>query len=198
MMIYPREVIRAIVEFKPDLNVFTISAAFGVSRALNRAVRLNVGDYLSPNEILGLLIPGGALSGIMYVYVLGYLIYLSRRFLGGISTFQGNRAAIAWSFVPVALTVILWLPLIIFFGEDLFSSVTISNGSSNLFQITYSLFVVLEIIAGFWSMALLVVTLSEVNQYSKRKAFVGLVIAIIGYVILSLLIGIVLNPDLIL
>ncbi len=105
----PRATIRGIVDTDPSLHVTPLAMIGGVLQALNRASMRNAGDQLStPTILIGALV-GGSIGGLLGLYVGGWFLRITGRWLGGQAEPEQVRSAIAWSGVPVLATIPIWV-----------------------------------------------------------------------------------------
>jgi hypothetical protein len=99
---------------------------------------------------------GGAYGAVFY-FLGGLVLYALTRVVGGI-TYRQARHVLAFASAPVALSLLfLWPVRLAIYGEDLFSTGGSDHGAGN------TAFVVLELLAVVWSLALLVVGLRTVR-----------------------------------
>ena len=70
----PRRTIRAWIDSASPELVLGLAAVAGISDALERASSKSLGDHASLPVLLGLTVVVGAISGLMTLYVLGFLV----------------------------------------------------------------------------------------------------------------------------
>jgi hypothetical protein len=105
----PRATIRGIVDTHPTLHVIPLAMISGVVQALNRASMRNAGDQLSTSTILIGALIGGSIGGLLGLYIGGWFVRITGKWLGGQARGEEVRAAIAWSGVPVLVTIPIWV-----------------------------------------------------------------------------------------
>ena len=183
--LYPRRTIRAILDSpQPQRFVYLLSALGGIEGFLNRASRQSAGDSTSLWSILAMAIVLGALGGIVQLYVTAGLAGWVGRQLGGEASGEEVRPAFAWANVPSIANFVFLIPLIAFYGNEMFSEIT-PKIDSNPIPLLFS--VAPGIILGVWGLVILVVGVSEAHRFSIWRAIVSLLIP--GLILLIVLGG---------
>lgn len=170
----PRETIRNIVETNPTKYVILLTMLAGVGQALDRASSENMGDPLV--AILAICVILGPVGGIISLYIGGVLYRWSGSWLGGQASSEEVRAAIAWSSVPTVFVMPLWIPELLIFGKELFTSSTPRMDANPLLIAVLLGFVIIEIGAEIWAFVLLLKSLGEVHQFSAWKALGAIIL----------------------
>lgn len=166
----PRATIQQIVEANPERLVLVLSALAGISQVLDRASLRNLGDQWDLRWIFVFALAVGPLAGILGLYVGSALISWTGRWLGGTAPLQNIRAAMAWSNVPIIFALILWIPNLALFGNELFTTeIPRLAASTHLFAV-FSVLAVLEMVAGIWAFVILLKSLGQVQGFSAWKA----------------------------
>jgi len=164
----PRATIQSIVERGPTRFVLLLAALYGISQALDQASAKNAVDTLPLVTVLLIALIGGAISGIITLYVGGFLLKHTGQWLDGKANSEKVRAAMAWSSVPIAWGLLLWIPELLIFGGDLFTS-TAERIAAH--AVLYFLFMALELIVAFWAMIIFFKSLGQVHGFSAWRAF---------------------------
>ncbi len=180
MWLKPRETIQAIVNRDPTFMVIPLAILSGISQTLDKASTKSLGDSFSLPGIFAFAIVVGVLSGIAGLYIFGYLLKITGKWLGGVSDMANIRAALAWSSVPVIWALLLWVPELLIFGKDLFTS---SAPSIAARPVTYFGFLAIELIAAIWGVVIFCKALGQVQVFSAWRALgsaalAGLIIAV--------------------
>lgn len=187
--LHPRRAIQAVVDRNPEYQVMPLAVLTGISNALDRAVMKNAGDNLELPIIIGASIGGGILGGVLMLYVFGWLLKVTGKWIGGKSESENLRAAIAWGSVPIVCTLPLWIPMIFIYGKETFSS-SMPTMLSN--PAPYFVISAVEFVLAIWSLVASLKCIAQVQGFSSWKALGNLLLAamaIIGPVLV--LIGIV-------
>jgi hypothetical protein len=141
---------RQILDSDPERLVVFLATMAGISRALDRASLKSLGDRLPLWGVFAAAIIGGALSGVLLLYLYGFLVRWTGRWFGGSGSASGIRAAIAWPNVITAWALLLWIPQLALFGNELFTTETPlldANPPMALLLLGFSL---LELVGAVW------------------------------------------------
>lgn len=190
----PRRTMRRIVEADPTLHVNLLIAVAGIAEALDRASRKNLGDKSSLGVILFLsfvIAPGMSLIG---AWLYSHLIRLSGNWMSGRGNYREIKAAFAWASVPTVVVLVLWIPLILMFGKEMFTEeMPTLQATPALGYVLLSLSFAM-IVLGVWALVLLCNTIAEVQEYrSAWKGLANLILAGLIFIlpIVLLVLGIV-------
>jgi hypothetical protein len=175
----PRETIRKIVETDLTKYVIPLAMLAGIGQALDRASARSVGDSLPLIAILAICLIFGPVGGIISLYIGGALFRWTGSWLGGQASSEEVRAAIAWSSVPTIFIMPLWIPELLIFGEELFTSSTPRMESNPILAILLLGFAAIEIVIGIWAFVVLLKSLGEVHRFSAWRAFGAVILGIL-------------------
>ena len=192
MWLKPRETIQSIVDHNPKQSVLLLASLFGISKVLDKASFNNAADTTSLSGIFAIAIVGGSIYGIVSLYIGSFLIKHTGHWLGGKSNSENVRAAIAWSSVPVAWALLLWIPELAIFGKDLFTSTTPTMvAHPYLAKSLLAIELAIDITITIWTLVLLFRSLGQVHGFSAWKALGACLVAaplfvvpILGFVLL--------------
>jgi hypothetical protein len=148
----------------------------GISQVLDKASTRSLGDSMELPAIFIFASVAGALSGIASLYVFSYLLKISGKWLGGQSSTVNIRAAVAWSSVPIIWALLLWVPELLIFGKDLF---TTDAPSITARPMVYFGFLALELVAAIWGAVVFCKALGQVQAFSAWRALSSAVLAIL-------------------
>jgi hypothetical protein len=185
----PRATIRAIVDRDPRRHVIILAMLSGIVRTIDRASQQNAGDKVSLAAILGMAVALGPVGGLLGVYVGGWFVRTAGRWLDGYASPEQIRAAIAWSFVPVAATIPIWILQLGVLGRELFTRETPTLEANPSLAIVLTVSGVVEAILGLWSFVILLKCVGEVQRFSAWRAlasFLLLFLAIVMVVIIPI------------
>ena len=96
--------------------------------------------------------------------------------MGGEGTTAGVRAVYIWAMVPQIWGLLMWLPAIVIFRAELFTTARPTITNDFLLLIGYMGFLLLQITLQLWSAVLLVAALSEIEEFSIWRAIAALLI----------------------
>ncbi|MBI2543080.1 MAG: YIP1 family protein [Candidatus Aenigmarchaeota archaeon] len=181
----PRETIRKIIKYDPRYMVLLLAAATGFSSFLSSAAQKSMGDYLTVPFIFLLALSIGSILGIAGLYISGWLIRWTGKWIGGKASPLHIRTVIAWSNVPIVWGLILTIFELLIFGETLFT------GSTMTLTLFIFVFGAIELALGIWAFVILLRSLGEVQKFSAWKAllnvFLSALIIVLPIMIISAL-----------
>jgi hypothetical protein len=129
-----------------------------------------LGDSLSMPMIFLVAAVVGPLGGLLALCIGGSLLRWTGSWIGGAGTSNQIRSAMAWSTVPVIWALILWIPELALFGNELFTSETPVLDSSLPLTLLLVLFGIIEITIGVWALVVFLKCLGEAQGFSAWKA----------------------------
>lgn len=177
MWMQPRATIQQIIDDDPKKLVLLLAACSGVFETLSRASERSTGDNLDLPIIFAMAIILGPIGGIIGLYISGALIGWTGRWIGGKASFVQVRAAIAWSMVPFLWLSLLWIPELILFGREMFTTEMPRTQASDFLVFTLISFGVVEIAGGIWTVIVYLKSLGQVQGFSAWKALGNVLLA---------------------
>lgn len=114
---------------------------------------------------------GGALYGALLYWGGGLLLHFGMVALGSSGSYRRDRHLLVFACVPVALSLVLWLPRLSLYGEDVFRTGGRDHGAGA------ASFAWLALVFVAWALVLLVVGIRAVERWPWEKAFGALAIA---------------------
>lgn len=166
----PRKTIRYIINNDPSKHVVLLAMIYGIINGLDNACEKSLGDNFSFYTILLIAILLGSIGGIIYIYLSAALLKWTGNWIGGKGTTENIRAAIVWGLNPYIVVSILWIPELVLFGDEMFTTATSRIDYSLSLTIVYFTFVIIETIGGIWSFIVSLKCLGEVQGFSAWKA----------------------------
>jgi len=183
IFIKPRATIQQIVDKNPEDSVMLLACLAGISNVLNRAAIRSTGDTMELFEILFFALILGPFVGVISLYSVSFFIHWTGKWIGGTSSLENIRAAMAWASIPVVISVSLLIPQVILFGEELFTTETPILDTSQLLYNTLMIFFVIDIILAIWSFVLYLNCIGQVQGFSSLKMFGNLLLAGLAIII---------------
>jgi hypothetical protein len=113
----------------------------------------------------------GGLTGIVLYWFGGLLLHFGVLSLGSRAVFRRSRQLLAYAAVPLALSLVLWLPRLLLYGGDWFRFDGADRGTPA------AVFGWLQVAFGLWSLALLVLGVAAVEGWTWRRAAGAVAIA---------------------
>lgn len=177
--IRPRLTIRTLLESEPERAVLLLAAVGGVAEALDRASSSGIGDRVPYDVALAVTLAVGPLAGILTLFLGGYVLSWTGRWIGGQSTAEDVRTALAWANVPVLGILALWVMEIAFIGSELFTTATPRLDSSPLLGNAFLMFFLGQMIFGIWALIILLHGLGEAHRFSAWRAAGSLLLSLV-------------------
>jgi len=178
-----------ILNYCPDKHIHLLLVLGGIVRAIDRASVTSMGDKSSTVGVLFAAVIGGGLFGWMTYYFYAWIVSFTGRWINGKADARTIRVILAWSSIPAITSLILLIPEILIYGNDLFRS---DRSNENLLQtICEPVFSVIQIMLSVWSLALSVIGVALVQKFSSGKAILnillGAVILVLPFVVIGIL-----------
>jgi hypothetical protein len=173
----PRATLRQILETDPRRSVFLLAALGGIAGALDLATASGTGEAYPIPVTLAIALAGGALGGVLFLFVFTPLVRVAGRWLGGRGETTDIMAALAWANVPSIWSLLLWLPRGALLGEETFRltpSVIEGNPPAALFLGFLNL---AQTLIGLWGFVITLKCLGEAHRFSAGRALVTLALA---------------------
>ena len=178
----PRATIQQIVDSDPEQSVLILAGIAGFVSTLDSVRDAGLGDGIPWFYIVLICALIGSLLGIAGLYVFSFLLHWTGKWLDGRASQPLIRAAGAWSQVPIIWGLLLWVPLIALFGQDLFRSGSFGLESNPFFSYLVPI-TSIGIALGVWSLVVSLHCLAQVQGFSVWKALGNYVLVIAVVVI---------------
>ena len=190
MWIRPRATIRRLIDIDGDPRILLLAGLAGIADVLSTASLRSQGDKISLAAILGIAVIAGPIKGIIQLYIGGFLLGLTGRWIGGKANSETIRATLAWCSVPIVWSLLLLPPELALFGKENFTSATPGIDASTALTLAMIGFGLVEATVGIWCVVIFVKCLSEVQGFSSWRAVANIILS--GLVILVPIFAIVL------
>jgi hypothetical protein len=171
------------VDTDPDRAVLLLAAIAGIGKVLDKASTKSSGDLISFPSIFLLAVILGPLSGIISLYIGGALLRWTGRWIGGRADARDIRCAIAWSSVLAIWAMLLWIPELLLFGKEMFTSKTPNIDASIALTTLLWIFIILEIVLGLWTFVVFLKCLGEVQGFSAWKALGNCFLMVLVFIV---------------
>jgi len=172
----PRLVFKFLTEQQYDKYLYLLLALAGISSAFDRATSKNLGENMSLIGVVAFCVILGGLLGWISIYIGAALVSWTGKWLKGQGDTNSILRIMAYAMIPSIVAMILLVPQIALFGNELFQSeINIYNHgflSAGIFWLTVSI----EISLGVWTIVLFVIGISEVQKLSIGKSIINLIL----------------------
>jgi hypothetical protein len=185
----PRATMRKVLDTDPEYLVFMLGIMLGVSDCIDRASSKNSGDMFTIPAVFALCAIMGPIGGLTILYGASALLKWAGKLLGGQGSYSHIRAAFAWSSVPLIWGLLLWIPGLALFGEELFTKETPLIDSSIVLAVAAGCFGGLQVVLFFWSFIVFLKCLAEAQRFSAWRALLNVLLSVSPFIILFLLSG---------
>ncbi len=182
----PRETVRRIISENPDQHVYLLACLAGVGETLDRASMRNAGDHLPLGVILAIACIFGPLGGLIMLWISSHLIRWTGLWIGGTAVREHVRTALAWSSVPTVFALVFWIPELLLFGRELFTSETPRLEAHPALWFPFLALMMAELVFSIWSIVLLCHTVAEVQGFRSAWRGLGNVCLAVAIVIAAL------------
>jgi hypothetical protein len=186
----PRATIRGIVDDDPTRAVILLAWISGIADSLESAMLRTSGAGLPWAAVVVIACFIGPVVGFARVYVGALLVAMTGRWLGGNAGVPECRTALAWGSLPQIAALILWIPVLAIFGNEIFNRDAPRIASSPVLLAALVVFAVLWTAASVWASVLKWKGLAEVHGFSAWRGFFTTALA--GMLVLTFLLGLVL------
>ncbi|MCT2534824.1 YIP1 family protein [Aquibacillus koreensis] len=160
--------------FKENSMVILLAMLGGISQAFGQAFNQELGNDFSLIGIILLALVTGPIMGIISLYLMGWLIQLTGKCIGGKGERKDIRKAVAWGHVPIVWSLVFILLSIVLFGREYF----MTNPSFSSFQsIMFSYTRLIEIIVIIWFIVVLTKCIAVAHKFSAWMALLSQIIA---------------------
>lgn len=180
----PREVFRYLRTSENNQYVIALLILAGISRAFDRAVMQDMGDRLELTEITLICILGGGIFGWMYIYLYGYLLRWTGKWIHATPVdIQTIVRMLSFASIPSIAALVLLIPQIAIYGHEVFKAEGDLLTGGILNNLIFYSSVIIETGLGIWTLILTVVGISETHEFGIGKAILNLLLPILVIVI---------------
>ena len=165
----PRQTIRAILQSNPRYGVYYLAAMYALQSFLYFANYWSLGISY---PFYSILIAGVVLcpfAGFITLYIEGWILRVTGGWLRGTASMVQLRAAFAWSKIPLSINLLMWFTLLMAHPDYVF--ILDAIGPTSIFINCICL------IAGVWSLVLLIQSIREAQSFSTGRAIVNVILA---------------------
>jgi hypothetical protein len=163
----PRSTIRKIVSVSPKFGAVYLVSIYVLQIFFHLFSFLNLTGSIYLFFILAFI--ASPILGMAWLYFSGAILYLTGRWLKGTAPFNHLLAAIAWSKIPMSLSLFMWF--VLFVANQEVGPSYHPKGAEEVFIILISL------ILTFWSGILLFQSIRELQGFSPRRTFVNMLLS---------------------
>lgn len=190
MCLKPRATVRQQLETDPDKHVLLLAIlGMGAAQISNGAPAMQA-DFAMRVLMLAVVMVAGAVLGLIWLYLVAWVVSVVGRWLGGVATARNCRTALAWSFVPT-----IWmLPVNAFMGVYYLvkgpEALMIPPDGADVAQ-QFNVFAnhpawmlpifALGAIVGLWQIVIFTCSVGEAHQFSSLRGFGTLLLSMLVF-----------------
>jgi hypothetical protein len=173
----PRATLRGILATDPRRRVLTIVVLAGLARALG--IVASAPAALPAAAPLAVALVAGPPAGILWLYLMGWLVRFTGRLIGGRGDAVAVRAALAWSAVPLVWTLLLWLPRAALLGTETFHPAPPGIEGHAPSEAIFGLLLLLQLTADVWTVVVGAKCIGEAHGFSAWHGFFAYLLALL-------------------
>jgi hypothetical protein len=177
MWLRPRATVRRVLDQNPKRDVLVLAALAGVTSAFDAAGALTLGDRYANSDIVIVAIVAGALGGLVGLYVWGWLVALTGRWLGGKAGPREARTAVAWGNAPAVWALPVYALGLWLFGKELFETSQPRIEALPGLGVAYLAVAPTLTVMGVWGFVVLVRAVAEAHRFGAWKGLASVLLA---------------------
>lgn len=162
----PRTTVRWLVQQDIRVSIVLLGALQGMEFLFYCAYFASLGEELPTSLIVTSVVTVGPVLGVTALYIWAGLLKVSGKLLGGKAEKGECRVALAWSRIPMTLSLGMWLLLLM--GAAPYPFLFSLQNPSSLFILAICA------IATLWSLSLLVLAVREVQGFSTMRSILSI------------------------
>ncbi|ALC82791.1 MULTISPECIES: YIP1 family protein [Bacillus] len=180
--IAPRSIIREFLDSPfPEKNARLLAALAGIITSIEQ---LEKDSLTASNVIINIIV--GAIMGIIALYLFGFILRVTGSWFGGEGDAEDLRTAVTrGQNVLTILLAVFWIPKLLLFGLDAFSSMFWSIDITNIPKMILFIF---EIPLSIWSFVVFVLSVAEAHRFSGWRSLGACLISAFFVLLLFLVI----------
>lgn len=181
----PRETMRKLLDQPTNIpHVLILLLLGGFAHSLNHTADKNLADSFATGTLITYFIIGTLIGAVFLYYVIGGLLYWIGTLLGGSGSYCDVRLSLAYAYVPKIATLVLWIPLLLLFGGENFSSYTPGINSSELMSGIFTTLLSIKSAFIIWEIIVILLCFGEAHQFSVWKSLLTFVIMFVVMIVL--------------
>jgi hypothetical protein len=182
MWFSPRRTVRRILDSEVRPNWVTVIVLATVGLAIASLKADETGALSASRSMMPVLI--GSLQTIFGVLIGPFLLAIVGEWLGGEADASDLRHAVAWSYVPIAASSVLWIPILLTIGTRAFGA---DVGDVEGLEWLGVVLMLVVGVASIWSLPLMVGAVAAAQRFSIGKALLSWLILSTPFLLLTLM-----------
>ncbi len=188
MWIHPRKTMQALKGYDINHRLFVLSMIYGFQWMLGALQFFSFGYAFTLFFIFLVAAVLSIPAGYIIFNFMGAFYYWMGKIVRGKGSFKEVRAATAWSSVPMIITILIWIFLMLLYGNGVF----ISGYEKKLIGTAAMITAIAglgQLVMFVWSVVIFLHALGEVQGFSSWMAFLNLILAWIASFVLLFLVS---------
>lgn len=184
-MFQPKETFKYIFNHRAKESVFLFFVLAGIAKAVSKFLDEElVNSPFDVGHLVIRIILGGALGWIFY-YIIAWFLEVAGGLLKGKATVSQYKRVLAWSLIPVIISLFILIPQFFIFGAGSNSAIWENGFSMSSTGLIF--FNVLISILDLWALLILVIGVVFIQNFSIGRAILNIVLPaiLIGGVVLG-------------
>jgi hypothetical protein len=176
-MFQPKETFKYIFEHISKESVFIFFVLAGIAKAVDRLLDKElVNNPFDVGQLAIRIILGGALGWISY-YIIAWFLEFAGGLLKGKATLSQYKRVLAWSLVPVIISLFILIPQYFIYGAG--SNNAVWETGFSMSSTGLVIFTVLTFILDLWALVILVIGVAFIQNFSIGRAILNIVLPIL-------------------
>ncbi len=174
----PRAAVRLVLSMQPQRSLRLLAAGGGIGQAFSFAAGMGIGQSLGVRELALFIFLLGPTAGFVSLFLWSALLSWAARLFGGTADRDTMRVAVAWSWAPAVYLLPMWGVRYILFRDELFTDARPFVDSHALLSALFSFFNGVDFFLSFFTLYVLIQTVSELGHMSVWKSIGAIFIVI--------------------
>ena len=168
----PTKTLTYILDKCPTKHVTLLLILAGITNSIDNAISRGTGDSMSITTVLISAVIIGGLFGWLGYYIYAWALSATGRWLKGKAINAEFRTIIAWSSVPAICSLVLLIPQLLLYGDELFKSEPMLD--TEILYYTMIGFGIIEFCIAIWSIVIMVKGIMIVQDFGIGKSILNM------------------------
>lgn len=188
----PKSAIRLAIDKASGSILFVLAILYGITLFLEQAMNRNAGDTMSVPTILALSVIMGPIIGIISWFLYSLSTYAGTRFFKGTATFKETYKATAWATVPYTTKLALFIPMLLIFRKENFTTETPDIESSFFLLLLFFIALMIGLIMTVYYFMVYSKIIGEIHEIGSWKGFASIILIPVILILLLLALALIL------
>ncbi|MRG28476.1 Yip1 domain-containing protein [Laceyella tengchongensis] len=185
----PKNTIRQAMEETSTKLLFVLISLFGITLCLEQAMNRDAGDTTSIPVILLLSMVIGPILGAVAWFLGSLCTFGVARLFGGVATFRETSEASAWATVAYTTKMALFIPMLLIFRQENFTSNTPDIDSSMFLALLFFLCLTANFVMTIYYIIVHSKIIGEIHEIGSWKGFASIILVPLVLILLLFLLA---------